>query len=179
MTVTITPEDVRNALAIYGIETDLTDAQLQTLIDIIIAELSELINVPIGPVTKEYTAFDFKDKRLFLQFYPVQNITSFKIAGEDITEYRMKKNEGFILLNDIVRGDVEIVYEYGLILDEHLKHLILDMIVFKLKYGIDGPWNSVTEGDVSVSYSGYGLHDSIQKRIDNLRNNYAGRLRIL
>ena len=179
MTLTITVQDVRDALAIYGITTDLTDAQIEKLIEFKIAELSDQIGVPIGPVSKEYDIFDFNGSKVFLQYYPVQSITSFKIDNVDITEYKLKKDNGYIKLSEGKTGDLVIVYEYGLDITPPIKYLIIDMIVLRLKYGIDGQATSVREGDVQVSYGAYSFSEYVQNRIDNLRNKYAGRLRLL
>lgn len=179
MTLTITVQDVKDALAIYGIPTDLTDPQIQKLIDFKTEELSELIGVPIGSVTKEYDVFDFKGSKIFLQFYPVQSITSFKIDNVDIAQYKLKKDNGYVKLPETLSGDLVVVYEYGLDITPPIKNLIIDMIILRLKYGIDGQASSVREGDVQVSYGTYSFSEYVQNRIDNLRNKYAGRLRLI
>lgn len=179
MTLTITVQDVRDALAIYGVQTDLTDAQIGQLIEFKTNELSERIGVPIGAVTKEYDVFDFQGNRIFLQFYPVQSLTSFKIDNVDITDYKLKKDNGYIKLSTDKKGDLVIVYQYGLDITAPIKHLIVDMIVLALKYGLDGKTTSVREGDIQVSYGTYSFSEYVQNRIDNLRNKYAGRLRLL
>ena len=175
----ITVQNVRDALSIYGVTTGLTDSQITALIGYKTNELSELIGVPIGTVSKEYTNLDFLGNRVFLPLYPVNNITSIKLGDTDITDYKLKKNDGYIKLSTTLQGELTVNYDYGLNLDNMLKNLIIDMIVSQCKYGLDGGASSVREGDVSVTYNGNGFNDNIQTRIDNLRNTYSGRLRLL
>lgn len=176
--LSIEPDEIKQILEIYGINTSLLDDQLLVLCSNKVAELSDLIGVPIGLVDKIYIDFEFQMNKLFLPFYPVELI-KITLDGEEITDYKINKYNGYIKFTQVLSGELKVYYKYGLVMDEAIKKLVLDMVASHVKYGFGSPYNSIHEGDVSITYNGRGFDEDIQKRIDNLRNNYTARLKVI
>lgn len=189
----ITVQEVRDALDAYGIEYELSDAQIQMLINIKTEELQSSICVHIGPMIDSYEDWDFSGDRFFLPYYPVINLMSVKVNNTVVLDCKYKERTGLVKLPTRMSGDLEVVYTYGLRLNNHLKMLIIDMICNSIRIGSSSTTSSSTttnnistirEGDVSISYSNSTsdvdkASDSINQRVDWLRNEYAGRLRLL
>ena len=179
----ITPEELKNILKLQGIpESDLEDlTQLQSLIDLKVNEITALTGIPVNPVNKKQIIKQFTGDIFESDWYPILNVTSFKIDGAELTEnenYVLDETTGIFYLNNFHTGMLIIEYTNGLLEEDitsKINPLISDMILYGFT-SLDnnaGEISSIHEADQSISYdTSKSLGNRIYARIDDLKSTY-------
>ena len=179
----ITPEELKNILKLQGIpESDLEDlTQLQSLIDLKVNEITALTGIPVNPVNKKQIIRQFTGDIFESDWYPILNVTSFKIDGVELTEnenYVLDETTGIFYLNNFHTGMLIIEYTNGLSEEDitsKINPLISDMILYGFT-SLDnnaGEISSIHEADQSISYdTSNSLGNRIYARIDDLKSTY-------
>ena len=179
----ITPEELKNILKLQGIpESDLEDlTQLQSLIDLKVNEITALTGIPVNPVNKKQIIKKFTGDIFESDWYPIPNVTSFKIDGVELTEnedYVLDETTGIFYLNNFHTGMLVIEYTNGLLeedISSKINPLISDMILYGFT-SLDsnaGEISSIHEADQSISYdTSNSLGNRIYARIDDLKSTY-------
>ena len=179
----ITPEELKNILKLQGIpESDLEDlTQLQSLIHLKVNEITALTGIPVNPVNKKQIIKKFTGDIFESDWYPILNVTSFKIDGVELTEnedYVLDETTGIFYLNNFHTGMLIIEYTNGLLeedISSKINPLISDMILYGFT-SLDnnaGEISSIHEADQSISYdTSNSLGNRIYARIDDLKSTY-------
>lgn len=185
----ITDSELKTELDILGIDYSDYEENLQQLLNSTITKLEGLTGVNINPKVIKEVVFDFKSKMFQCKQYPVLQINSFMIGGkcllDDNPVYILDDGLGVIYLPYKMYGLLEIEYTNQVpddIITSLVNPLLVDMIAHGISKGFnfDGEYNTVKEGDVSVSYdTSTGLYQGIQDRINKLGQMYSGRAILL
>lgn len=177
-------EELSKYLEFKGVDTtDLTPEDLDYFIRLKQEEIQSFTGVPIFPVQHEYFKRRFHSDQVVLPFYPVSEIISLRINGEEPeTIYDVIAETGVIYFDKQVRGVLRIDYKAQLSnssLVELIDPLIRDMAEYDLSQDPTMGATSVKEGDVSIGYdSSLSLGSRILQQLDYLRN-YIPRVRWL
>ena len=179
----ITPEELKSNLELQGVsESDLEDlTRLQSLIDLKINEVTALTGLPVNPVSRKQIKKGFNGDLFESDWYPILNVTSFKIDGVELTEdddYVLDETAGIFYLNSFHTGMLVIEYCHGLSdedIQTKLNPLISDMVLYGFT-SLDsnaGEISSIHEADQSVSYdTSNSLGNRIYTRIEGLKASY-------
>lgn len=175
-------EELQQYLDFKGVDTsDLSVEDLDYFIRLKMEEIQSLTGVPIFPVQHEYFKRRFRSDHVILPFYPLHQIISLTVNGEEPL-YDYVAETGIIYFDKVVRGIIKIEYKVK-ISDSSLAELIDPLIRDMAEYGLTSDptvgANSVKEGDVTVYYdSNLSLGSRILKQLDYLRN-YIPRVRMV
>lgn len=133
------------------------------------------LGLPLTPKPRKKVEPYFDDDLLMVEDYPIQEITSFRIGNNNLTEddYVLDESKGIIYLTNHYSGLLHLEYCYGLSEDEYSP--LLDLMV---EYESDTGWNknasSIKENNVTVNYdTSLGKGARIQSMIADLRNKYS------
>ena len=182
----ITVDELRLLLRLNGIDdSEYTDEDLQTLIDYYIKMFDSLIcfNYRIQRYNDFYPV-DGRFDSLLLNHYPVTRILTLTVDNndhaKDIREINHKS--GVVYFIRPLMGDVRISYCSGWTqraIERYIIPVIVDLIIYGIKYGDGGFISSITEGDVSVSFdTNNGLLD-VNQRIKDLNRRFCPKARML
>ena len=185
----ITIEDLKTQLKLEGVEPDLSDEDLELLLNNIVNELIGYTNVPITPVNHTTLIKDFYDDVLELDYYPVTEITSLRIGQKtlDCTEVleACDRDLGILYFKSPLRGFLNVEYSCQVsdtVIDTIVNPLLVDIIRYRLtnNFRDNGPVTSMREGDVSLNFdSNNSLGSLIQGRIKDLKALYSIKIRVL
>ncbi|RAP49665.1 MAG: hypothetical protein BZ138_07380 [Methanosphaera sp. rholeuAM270] len=173
---------LRQQLAITQPQNTYTDTQLNTLLQTATHTIPAELRTP--QTHEEYTKNYYGDTYI-TQYYPlVDDTLTCYIDNIPLTEDRIEytSSNGVIYFNEQILGNLTVHYTSQTPLDD-VQEAILQIAVHQARTRADNSAipagvNSVTEGDVSVTYknnnngSGEGK-TAIEKIIDELRNRYA------
>lgn len=179
----ITPTELKTNLKLQGIDTDdLDDETLQSLIDLKVNELTALTGIPVNPVTRKQIIQKFKGTLFECEWYPVSEIQSLRIDGEELndTDFTLDESLGIIYFNKNVNGLLVIQYTHK-VSDDFVKNninsLISDMALYQLKSNdsnFDGVVSSIHEADQSINYdTNNSLGNRIYARIGSLKSSFT------
>lgn len=184
----ITIDELRTYLKLNNIdESQYTDEDIEHLIKYYTKLFNSLICFNYKTKTyNDYYPMDTYDVFDSLLIYnrPIKEITSVTLDNEDCTDkisYTDMKS-GIIYFTEGVQGAVKVDYVAGWS-DEDIEDIIIpiivDLIIYGIKYGLEGRIGSLTEGDVSITYvTETGLLD-INDRIKNLNKRFCTKARML
>lgn len=178
----ITPTQLKDNLKLQGVADSELDADetLQSLIDLKVEEITALTGVPVKPVNRKQIIRDFKGTLFESDWYPVKEVTSFKIGGVDLTsdDYVLDEATGIFYLNNNHTGLLVIEYVQEAsddVINGKINPLISDMILYSHK-SLDttkGEISSIHESEQSISYdTSNSLGNRIYARIDSLKASY-------
>lgn len=179
----ITPEQLIDNLELQGVsDSDLTDCgKLQSLIDLKTSEVTSLTGLPVKPVNRKQIIRNFQGNLFEADWYPIHEVTSFKIDGIDLTtdDYVMDESAGIFYLNNNHYGLLVIEYVHKLS-DEDIQAKINPLISDMILYGFtaldnnNGEISSIHEADQSISYdTTNSLGNRIYARINNLKASFS------
>lgn len=180
-------ENLKEQLSLEGVPFELSDEQLGLLLTNVINELTGYTNVPITPTNHKTIHRDWIGDMLELDYYPVRNITSLKIGSKTLTDddYVLDESLGILYFNSHLSGMLVIEY-CCLVSDDVINNfvnpLLFDIIKYRLttNFSSDGVMSSMKEGDVSVNFdTSSSLGNLIQGRINDLKNHYSIRIKVL
>ena len=179
----ISIEDLKNRLHLAGIDySKYTDEDLSNLIDLTLEEIEAETGLPIKQprLITEYED-SFHNKVYETDFYPLQ-CCEIRLDDELIEAHRVDMDRGILYFKPVTPGDLKVKYRIQYTNTTVLVPLITDMIILGIEGDtVHGVWNSVKEGDVSVTYgagSG-GLQGKVDNTLAKLKGYYTPRVRLL
>lgn len=181
--VIITVDELKTRLSLAGIDySGYTDNDLETLITITIENIEALTGLPISNprLVTEYKD-KFHNKVYETDFYPLQ-CCLITIDGEEVEPHRIDYERGILYFKPKTIGELEVKYRIQYTDVTVLAGLITDMIILDIESDtVHGTWNSVKEGDVSVTYgSGSGgLSEKVDEALKDLKGYYTPRAKML
>lgn len=167
---------------------------LETILKIVQGKVEQTIGFPLTPTSRKQMQ-NIQGNTILLDYYPVQEITTFRIDGKEMEE--IITNEDISPYSYILNNDAGIIYldkkypcsyciiEYlsGLSEEEiqtSIMPLIIDMIIYHLDEGFDKDATSIKEGDITVSYnSNLNKGALIEMKLNELHNKYNTLARII
>ena len=174
-------QTLRTQLQAVGVEdSQYTDEQLQAII--------ENARSVLGDCVEERTHEDylrhFSNDVYTTNYYPI-NVDDVEVTCDDkAVQVDKITKEGVIYFTNTERGSLRVVYVQAIdtsIVDNVVSQLVVYMIQQKQAGNIEGI-SSINEGDISISYDTNSTLRSdalVQKLIDDLRNSYKARVRLL
>ena len=182
-TAIITVEDLKKRLRLAGIDySSYTDEDLEAYINLIIERIEAETGLPIvNP--RLITEYDdlFDGKVYETDYYPL-TCCRILLDGEVIDAHKIDCRRGIIYFRPGVAGDLTVKYNIQYRNGSVLSNLISNMIILEIENDtVHGTWNSIREGEVSVTYgvgSG-GLQERVDKAIGELKGYYRPRARLL
>ena len=187
----ITPAELRERLILNGVSDSVIedDSVLGNLINLKIEELISLTSIPIKDTSRKQIIPNFKGKLFESEYYPINDINSFKINNTELTDddYLLDETNGIFYLKKAFNGLLVIEYTQKVsedFLTSIINPLIVDMITYHYSNnaGDNGSVSSIKEMDTTVSYdTGNSLGNRIYSRIESLKQNnlYSARVRWL
>lgn len=199
----IDTQKIRTLLKFDGMDTsDLSDEELEIIIESKINELEGFIGVDLVPRERSKIVSHFHNHILGLNFYPIVDIVGVYVNDCFVKSchYNVNWKLGIIYFDKPVHGVVRVDYVSGVdtrVFTNSILPLLKDMIGYSISFGNAnsrlGGWgylaSSLHEGDVSISFGGgqtngkggYGYSSAINSLIDSLRERYqySARVRLL
>lgn len=191
---------IKTLLKFEGINVDVTDEELQILVESKLKELEGIINADIYPQDRTDIQGSFKGKVYELINYPVLNIHRVFINDKCVHKEHFNVNYDVgIIYFDKTYYDVNIRIQYTTgIPDYDFEFLIIPLIKDMVGYtitsglvnsklgGLNGFVTSLHEGDVSMSFgngnggsnNNYGYNAGVNSKIDELKNRYLYSARV-
>ena len=173
-------DDIIEILNANGIDTTKYD---ETRINALYNEALKLIDAPFTKTTTHTDYINiFHDNKYITNFYPVLLDDDITIKlNDNIVEPVKVTKEGIIYFKNNMHGVLEVTYNVG-IDDDDINNYIIPLIVAMIKNNENrNGISSISEGDISISYNATTgtVATSIDDIIKNIRNKYAGRLRLI
>ena len=180
----ITVEELQNRLHLAGIDySKYTDEDLSNLIDLTLEEIEAETGLPITypRLIVEYEDL-FRGKVYETDFYPIE-CCEIRLDDELLEDvHRIDLNRGIFYFRPSLTGDLEVKYRIQYTNTTVLVPLITDMIILGIEGDtVHGTWNSIKEGEVSVTYgagSG-GLQSKVDGALNELKGYYKPRVKLL
>lgn len=182
-TTILSVDELKQRLHLAGIDySEYTDNDLEDLITITIENIEALTGLPISNpcLVTEYKD-KFHNKVYETDFYPIQ-CCLITIDGEEVEPHRIDYDRGILYFKPKTIGELEVKYRIQYTDVTVLAGLITNMIILDIESDtVHGTWNSVKEGDVSVTYgSGSGgLSEKVDEALRDLKGYYTPRIRFL
>ena len=179
----ISVDDLKERLRLAGIDySKYTDEDLQSLIDLTVESIEAETGLPIiNP--RLITEYDDEHHSKYYEtdFYPLI-CCEIRLDGELIEAHRIDMDRGIIYFKPYTTGELEVKYKIQYTNTQVLTSLISNMIILTIDGDtVHGTWNSIKEGEVSVTYgagSG-GLQGKVDKALEELKGYYKPRVRLL
>lgn len=179
----ISIDELKKRLHLAGIDySSYTDEDLQALIELAIERIEAETGLPIKQprLITEYE--DSFHKEVYeTDFYPLQ-CCEIRLDDELIEAHRVDMDRGILYFKPVNHGDLEVKYQIQYTDITVLTGLITNIIILNISEDtVHGTWNSIREGEVSVTYgagSG-GLQGKVDKALNDLKGYYKPRLRLL
>ena len=179
--------ELKQKLRIYNVTADLSDEDLELLLNNTILELAGRIGVPIETEQHKEMVRDFKNDMFELTWYPVQQISSIAVGSKTLgpEDYVLDESLGILYFNTTLKGFLVVEYCSCLpdnVIDTKINSLVLDIIRYRLTNGFssEGSISSIKEMDTQINYdTSSSLGSLIESRINNLRSSYSVRIKVL
>lgn len=182
-TVIITVAELKTRLRLAGIDySGYTDNDLETLITLTIQKIENITDLPILEPRNitEFTKIRWSGTYV-TDYYPIIN-PSVILNEQEVQLKYIDNDKGILYFKKKQYGDIKIEYSIQYDNNSLLQDLITDMIILDMESDtVHGTWNSVKEGDVSVTYgagSG-GLQGKVDEALLTLMGFYSPRVRLL
>ena len=179
----ISIEELKKRLRLAGVDySKYTDEDLQALIDLTLESIEAETGLPIiNPrLITEYEDF-FHSKVYETDYYPLI-CCEIRFDGEIVEAHRVDMNRGIVYFKPKTIGELEVKYKIQYTNATVLTSLISNMIILEIEGDtVHGTWNSIREGEVSVTYgagSG-GLQGKVDKALNELKGYYKPRVKLL
>lgn len=179
----ISVEELKTRLRLANVDfSEYDDNDLETLITLTIENIEAITGLPISNprLITEYKD-KFHNKVYETDFYPLQ-CCLITIDGEEVEPHRIDYDRGILYFKPKSIGELEVKYRIQYTDVTVLSGLITNMIILDIESDtVHGTWNSVKEGDVSVTYgSGSGgLSEKVDEVLQNLKGYYQPRAKML
>lgn len=169
---------LRQLLTANGITTTYTDQEL----DAFLLEAKLLIGEDwVFPHQYKDYVHKWDGDTYVLDYYPVLTGETVTVKVNDVTREDIidkVTSEGIVYFKHSINGSLEITYTVGLP-DEDVVEYLLPITVAVVEDILGRNVASVTEGDVSVSYSSTSTKSQTESLIGALREKYCARLCVL
>ena len=179
----ISIDELKKRLHLAGIDySSYTDEDLQALIELAIERIEAETDLPITN-PRLITEYDDEhhSKVYETDFYPLI-CCEIRINDELIEAHRIDMDRGIIYFKPHTTGELEVKYKIQYTNTQVLTSLITNMIILEIDGDtVHGTWNSIKEGEVSVTYgagSG-GLQSKVDEALNELKGYYKPRVRLL
>lgn len=182
-TTIITVEELKTRLRLAHINySEYNDNDLQSLITLTIQEIENITDLPIlEPRTiTEFNKIRYSDVYV-TNYFPVFN-PSVTLNEQDVELKYIDNLTGILYFTHKQSGDFKITYKIQYDNIQLLKSLITDMITIDIEGdSLNGQWNSIKEGDVSISVGGNGssVYETVESRLNDLSGYYKPRTKLL
>jgi hypothetical protein len=182
-TVIISVDELKTRLRLARIDfSDYTDTDLESLITLTIKQIENETDLPIlEPRTiVEFNKVSWSEVYV-TDFYPIAE-PSVTLNGQDADLKYIDNRNGILYFTTKQIGDLKVTYEIQYDNISLLQDLITDMIAIDIEGdSLNGQWNSIHEGDVSVSIGGNGssLYEKVNDTLNNLSGYFKPRVKIL
>ena len=171
----------------YGVTTDLSDEDLELLLNQKKSEIIEYTGLELTPTTHTEFRRDFMDDQYMVDFYPVVDVTNCQVGSRTLTvdDYTCDSERGIFYFHSIVNGFLRVEYVSCVgeaVFDLKIKPLLFDMCRYMLtsSNGDVGAMSSIKEGDVQVNYdTSTSLGGLIVSRLNNLKGMYSCRVKVI
>lgn len=168
--------ELKQILNGQGIDpTKYTDEQLQGLI----LQAKTLINREWA-TDKTYTDYNrkYNGDIITTDYYPLKTIETITINDEEVTpDYYT--DDGIIYLPKQYNGTLKCDYTVGLTDDDYINCILPMTTNLILDQQTDKNIASINEGDVSISYNNTTTANTNDALIENIRNKYAAKIRMI
>ena len=100
--------ELKQKLRIYNVTADLSDEDLELLLNNTILELAGRIGVPIEPEQHKEMVRDFKNDMFELTWYPVQQISSIAVGSKTLgpEDYVLDEELGILYFNTTLKQSI-------------------------------------------------------------------------
>ncbi len=149
------------------------DNDLENLIALTIQKIENITDLPIVEPRNitEFTKIRWSDVYV-TGLYPIIN-PSVTLNEEEVQLKYIDNDKGILYFKKKQHNELKIEYSIQYDNIQLLQSLITDMITLNIESDtVHGTWNSIKEGDVSVTY-GNGSGD-LQSKVDNQLNELSG-----
>ena len=182
-TTIISVEELKTRLRLANVDfSGYTDNDLETLITLTIQKIENITDLPILEPRNitEFTKMRWSDVYV-TSLYPIINPIVLLNEGEVQLKY-IDNDKGILYFEDKQYGELKIEYSIQYDNIQLLQSLITDMISIGMEGDtLNGQWNNIKEGDVSVSVGGNGssLYETVDSRLNDLSGYFQPRIRML
>lgn len=182
-TTIITVAELKNRLHLAKIDySDYTDNDLESLITLTIQKIENITDLPILEPRNitEFTKIRWSDTYV-TDYFPISE-PSVTLNEKEVPLKYIDNYKGILYFKEKQYSELKIEYSIQYDNISLLQDLITDMIILDIESDtVHGTWNSVKEGDVSVTYgSGSGgLSEKVDEALRNLKGYYTPRVRFL
>lgn len=179
----ISVEELKQRLHLAGVDySNYTDDDLQSMITLTLDRIEAETGLPIiNP--RLITEYDDNHHSKFYEtdYYPLI-CCEIRLDNEIIEAHRIDMDRGIIYFKPYTTGELEVKYKIQYNNTQVLTSLITNMIILDVDGDtVHGTWNSIKEGEVSVTYgagSG-GLQEKVTNALNELKGYYRPRVRLL
>lgn len=183
-TTIISVEELKTRLRLANVDfSEYDDNDLETLITLTIQKIENITDLPILE-PRNITEFTKKIRWADIyvtDYYPIIN-PSVTLNEEELQLKYIDNDKGILYFEDKQYGDLKVEYSIQYDNIQLLQDLITDMISIGLEGDtLNGQWNNIKEGDVSVSVGGNGssLYETVDSRLNDLSGYFQPRIRML
>lgn len=159
-----------------------TDNDLETLITLTIQKIENITDLPILEPRNitEFTKMRWSDTYV-TDYYSIIN-PSVTLNEQEVQLKYIDNDKGILYFKKKQYGDIKIEYSIQYDNNSLLQDLITDMITIDIEGDtLNGQWNNIKEGDVSVSVGGNGnsLYETVESRLNDLSGYFQPRVKML
>jgi hypothetical protein len=182
-TVIISVAELKNRLHLAKIDySDYTDTDLESLITLTIQQIENITDLPIlEPRTiTEFNNVSWVDVYV-TDFYSISN-PSVNLNGQDVDLKYIDNRNGILYFKTKQIGDLKVTYNLQYNNISLLQDLITNMVAIQIEGdSLNGQWNNIKEGDVSVSVGGNGssLYEKVNDTLNDLSGYFKPRVKML
>ena len=182
-TTIISVDELKTRLRLAKIDySDYTDTDLENLITLTIKQIENETDLPI---LEPRTITEF-NKLIWLDiyvtdFFPISNPTV-TLNEQDVELKYIDNLKGILYFTTKQTGDLKVEYDIQYDNISLLQDLITNMIEISIEGdSLNGQWNNIKEGDVSVSVGGNGssLYEKVNDTLNDLSGYFTPRIKIL
>jgi hypothetical protein len=182
-TTIISVDELKTRLRLAKIDfSDYTDTDLESLITLTIKQIENITDLPIlEPRTiTEFNKVSWLDIYV-TDYFPIVN-PNVTLNEQDVELKYIDNLKGLLYFTTKQIGDLKVTYNLQYNNISLLQDLITDMIVIDIEGdSLNGQWNSIHEGDVSVSIGGNGssLYEKVNDTLNDLSGYFKPRIKML
>ena len=183
-TTIISVEELKTRLRLANVDfSEYDDNDLETLITLTIQKIESITDLPILE-PRNITEFTKKIRWADIyvtSLYPIIN-PSVTLNEEELQLKYIDNDKGILYFEDKQYGDLKVEYSIQYDNIQLLQSLITDMISIDIEGDtLNGQWNNIKEGDVSVSVGGNGnsLYETVDSRLNELSGYFQPRVKML
>lgn len=176
-------DELKTRLHLAGIDySEYTDNDLESLITLTIQKIENITDLPILEPRNitEFTKIGWSDTYV-TDYFPIIE-PSVTLNEQEVTLKYIDNDKGILYFKKKQYGDIKIEYSIQYNNISLLQDLITDMISIDIQGDtLNGQWNTIKEGDVSVSVGGNGnsLYETVDSRLNELSGYYQPRVKML